>query len=150
TPQTESCLTPEDDDCDGAMSDGVEDCATPGDDDCNNVANDHCAFWSERFGGGANDRALALAIDPQGNVLLAGESSGNINLGGGVLSGNGGEDVLVAKYAPNGTHIWSRRFGNGNDQRATTIATDPMGNVIVAGIFQGTIAFSPSPADTHT
>ena len=38
-------------------------------------------------------------------------------------------------------HLWSKRFGDGDDQHARSVAVDASGNVIVTGYFYGTIDF---------
>jgi hypothetical protein len=45
------------------------------------------------------------------------------------------KDIVVARYASNGTHIWSRRIGSEADvDRGYAIATAPNGDVVVTGV----------------
>ncbi|APR82564.1 Hypothetical protein A7982_07913 [Minicystis rosea] len=41
-----------------------------------------------------------MAVDDKGNVFLAGDFYGSVNLGGGSLVSAGGNDVFVAKLSP--------------------------------------------------
>jgi hypothetical protein len=96
-------------------------------------------LWSKRFGDGSDQGAHSLAIDGSGGVVLTGYVSGATDFGGGSLPGGGGKDVFVAKLDASGGHVWSRRFGDANDQEALSIAMDEMGDVLITGRFSGTM-----------
>jgi hypothetical protein len=49
--------------------------------------------------------------------------------------------LIVAKLGPNGSHVWSKSFGDAYQQNAYDVAVDASGNVIVAGFFAGTVNF---------
>ena len=101
------------------------------------------AAWQKRFGDGANQYAQHVATDAQGNILVTGHFRGNIDFGGGALtdSSNFFEDLFIAKLDAAGTHVWSKRYGDINNEESQSIATDPQGNVLFAGAFQKTINF---------
>jgi hypothetical protein len=101
-------------------------------------------LWSKRHGGTNNDYARAIAVDGSGNVLVTGEFSGMASFGGRILtsaSGGADLDVFVAKYAANGTPLWSNPFGGTQNDRARAMAVDGSGNVRVVGEFSGTASF---------
>ncbi len=52
------------------------------------------------YGAAGDQRFLRGAIDTAGNTILAGNGTGSINLGGGVLSGAGSQAALVLKLSP--------------------------------------------------
>lgn len=84
----------------------------------------------------------ALATDAANDVLVTGALVGSVDFGGGALTSAGGKDVFVVKLNQSGDHQWSTRYGDtGADQRGQAIATDFEGNVLVAGIFDGSIDF---------
>jgi hypothetical protein len=88
------------------------------------------------------DEGLSVATDGAGNILVTGSFSGTVDFGGGDLSTPGDDyDVFVAKYAPNGDHVWSKRFGSTDLESGQAIKTDASGNVIVTGYFMGTVDF---------
>jgi len=87
--------------------------------------------WVRRYNGPANgdDWANALAVDGQGNVYVAGASTG---------SGTG-FDCATIMYDPHGNKTWVRRYNgpaNGDDC-ANALAVDGQGNVYVAGASTG-------------
>lgn len=123
-PQTENCATPEDEDCDGL--------APP----CKGNL-----LWAKRFGDSSEQQASSVVADASGNVLITGLATGVVDFGGGPLSGG---NVFVAKFDPDGNHLWSNRFGSGSGF-GLSVATDINGNVLATGYFGGTIDFGGGP-----
>lgn len=95
--------------------------------------------WSERFGDGAGQNGLAIAVDGSGNAAITGSFAGSIDFGLGPLVGAGNADVFVAKLSPAGTPLFHAKFGAGNDQFGYAVAADSADNVFVAGSFTGTM-----------
>jgi hypothetical protein len=81
----------------------------------------------------------SVAVDRDGNILVAGSFYGSIDFGDGPLTSGGGADIFVLKLDPNGDHLWSRRIGGGDGQTGQSIAVDPEGNALIAGSFLNTI-----------
>jgi hypothetical protein len=98
--------------------------------------------WSRRFGD-FHAEYVRCRFDAAGNVLLAGHFRGKVDFGGGPLASTQGPgaDIFVAKLDAAGNHLWSKRFGDGANQRANGLAVDGAGNVVVAGGFDGTLDF---------
>lgn len=94
------------------------------------------AHGSTSFGSGTNP-GVAIAADNMDNVLVTGGFTGAKDFGGGTLTSEGGEDIFIVKLDNGSNHVWSKRFGDANGQRGTVIATDAMGNVVVAGSLGG-------------
>lgn len=103
--------------------------------------------WLKTIGGAGYDEGLAVATDAAGNVLVTGSFSGTVNFGGGDLSTSSIDewDVFVARYAPDGSHIWSQRFGDIDLEEGTCIRADASNNVVVAGYFLGSVSFGGTP-----
>jgi hypothetical protein len=108
-------------------------------------ASDGSYLWAERFGDADYQAANALAVDSNGNIIIAGVMMGSVNFGGGTLTGAGAWDIFAAKLDPDGGHIWSGRVGDGNNQYAPAVAVDHADNVILAGYFNGTVDFGGGP-----
>jgi hypothetical protein len=66
-----------------------------------------------------------------------------VDFGGGALvsAAPATTDVFVVKFDPSGNHIWSKRFGDPDDQRSSWIGVDAAGNAVIAGSFQDSIDF---------
>jgi len=94
--------------------------------------------WSKRFASSGDDTSAAVAVDSNGNVLLTGSYAGTINLGGSDLPATGNE-AFLAKFNAAGVHQWSKRFVGSGDDRGLAVAVDGSGNVIVTGLFTGTL-----------
>jgi hypothetical protein len=98
-------------------------------------------LWSKCFGDASYQQGYAVAADASGNVIVTGYLAGTADFGGGALASAGGNDIFIAKFGSDGAHLWSKRFGDANEQRAETVAADAASNVIVAGGFDGTVDF---------
>jgi hypothetical protein len=133
--------------CEGAVVPRLENCATPEDEDCDGKA-PACKgqfLWAKRFGDDTNQAAQSVAVDSVGNVIIAGYFGGVVDFGGGPLTSAGGLDLFVAKLDANGAHLWSKSFGDVDDQIAQSVAVDSMGNVVVTGYFGGVVDFGGGP-----
>jgi len=100
--------------------------------------------WSQRFGGTSLESGNAVGIDNSGNIVMTGHFYGAVDFGGGPLSKPSAADVFVAKYAPNGTHQWSKVFGGtvaSDNAVGMSVAVEGSGNVVITGYFQGSADF---------
>ncbi|APR88064.1 Hypothetical protein A7982_13413 [Minicystis rosea] len=77
------------------------------------------------------------------DVIVAGSFSTQhpVDFGQGPLASAGGDDVFVARFDAQGALKWSRQLGDGDDQHALDLTTDPQGNAFVSGRFAGTVSF---------
>lgn len=105
------------------------------------LGSDGTHLWSRRFGDRADSETRDIAVDSWGNAVLTGSFSGSIDFGGGALASAGSWDIFVAKFGPDGAHLWSKRFGDEEYQAAPAVAVDAAGNVIIAGPSGGTVDF---------
>jgi hypothetical protein len=100
-------------------------------------------LWSAAFGGRGVDHADGLAVDSAGNVLISGTADndpGGTDLGGGPLKPIGSLDLIVAKYAADGKHLWSLRKGGSATVLGPglgAIGVDASDSVLVAGSMYG-------------
>jgi hypothetical protein len=102
-------------------------------------------LWSKGFGGQDQDQGEAIAVDSNDNVVVAGSFQDAVDFGGGMLVSQGGYDTFVTKLDTFGNHLWSRRFGGGDEDRTGSIAVDAMGNVFFTGRTAGGIDFGQGP-----
>ena len=80
--------------------------------------------WAKTLGGASTDEGQALALSPEGNIIVAGYTDS---------FGAGSNDVLVAQYYPNGTFAWAKTLGGTNNDYGQALALGPEGNIVVAG-----------------
>jgi hypothetical protein len=100
--------------------------------------------WSRRFGNIGLNWSFGVAVDAAGNAVVTGLFGGTVDFGGGPLTGVLSE-TFVAKYDGAGNHVWSRQFSSNDDDRGQSVAVDRAGNVLVTGLFQGTVDFGGGP-----
>ena len=98
-------------------------------------------IWINVLGGIGYQAGVSVATDSEGNVLIAGRFTGTVSWGQETLESAGSYDLFVAKLDPDGNFLWSRRFGDGYEQRSSGVAVDAMGNVFLLGEFAGTLDF---------
>ncbi len=106
-------------------------------------------IWAKSIGGTDNDDANGVIVDGYNNVYVVGFFNGSANFdpnGTAMLSVAGVSDIFLAKYDTAGNYIWARRMGGADDEYGYDVAADAMGNVYVAGAFNGTISFDGTAA----
>jgi Beta-propeller repeat len=99
-------------------------------------------LWSKAFGSGAGK---GVAFDPQGNIVLTGGVVGARDFGGGPLVNAGGSDIYVSKFDTEGNHLWSKSFGDTENDRGYAVATDRGGGIVVTGAFLHSVDFGNGP-----
>ncbi|WP_437666071.1 hypothetical protein [Sorangium sp. So ce1182] len=101
---------------------------------------DRTLRWQQAFGDSLDDSASQVAVDGEGNVLLAGTFQGSVAFGGDPLVALGtNPNFFVAKFNVEGVNLYSRGFGDSDMQDAASVAVDPAGNAVVTGTFRGSI-----------
>lgn len=131
----------------GAVNFGGEDLASGGGMDVfvAKLGGDGAHRWSKRFGDAENQYATDVAVDKDGNILVAGYFTGVIDLGGGALESAGATDAFVAKFNGDGDHVWSYPLGDAMSQAARSVRADAQGNVVLVGDYQGTLIVGGNP-----
>jgi hypothetical protein len=115
-------------------------------------ARDGTLLWATSAGATNFVQGHAVAVDAGGNSYVTGVFSGVTTFGRGqaretVLSGSGGVDVFVVKYARDGTLLWAKNAGGASSDLAGRISTDPRGNSYVTGSFGRTATFGAGEAN---
>jgi hypothetical protein len=124
----------------GSMQVGDETLVSTGDADVFviKLGPDGAPIWARSVGGTARDRALGVAVDGAGDVVVGGDLQGSIAILGEVHASQGSGDVLVVKLGADGDVLWSVAFGSGAADAANGIAASADGNVVAVGIYAGT------------
>ncbi|MBM4089125.1 MAG: hypothetical protein FJ276_06815, partial [Planctomycetes bacterium] len=98
--------------------------------------------WVRSIAGPQNEQGRGIAGDARGNVIVVGEFTGTLNLGGSTLTADSEQrDVFAVKYDPNGQQRWALRFGSVAADYARGVGCDREGNSYISGVFGGTVAF---------
>jgi hypothetical protein len=95
--------------------------------------------WAAQGNGAGHFHGSSIAVDPGGNCYITGSFTGTVNFGGQMITSEGGYDIFIAKYNANGILQWVKREGNPEDDLGAGIAVDSVGNIYVAGTFEGTL-----------
>jgi hypothetical protein len=83
----------------------------------------------------------AVAMDGEGNTVVAGSLTGTASFDR-TLTSAGGKDVLVVKLSPDGEYVWSKSFGDAAPgQEAETVAVGAGDAVLVGGVVDGSVDF---------
>jgi hypothetical protein len=103
-------------------------------------------LWANDFGDLASDSSTSahgVAAYPGGGWVVTGSFQGNVLFAesGSALQSRGSFDAFAARYAANGAHVWSFRYGDTGSDTATAVTTTPGGAVLFTGAFAGDITF---------
>jgi uncharacterized protein (TIGR03437 family) len=91
-------------------------------------------LWATYLGGSDQDAAVALALDPQGNVYVAGNTSSiDFPVSTPHIGPAGQNSVFVTKFSPNGEMSYSATLGGEATNTAVALAVDAGQNAYVAG-----------------
>ncbi|WP_201985736.1 T9SS type A sorting domain-containing protein [Hymenobacter rubidus] len=99
--------------------------------------------WARAFGGAAADDAAAALVANGASIYLAGDYTGNLNLGNTTLSSSGGRDAYVIRFLDTGSNVgvaWAKSAGGASADFATALALNGT-SVYVAGVFSGLAVF---------
>lgn len=108
-------------------------------------------FYANTFGSAVSEYQSAIQVDFAGNTYVTGPFAGTIDFDPGPgttnLTSTGSTDSYLVKTSPAGELLWARRLGGAGDSAKVTaksVSVDRLGNVVVAGEFEGTIDFDPN------
>jgi hypothetical protein len=116
------------------------------------LGDDGTRLWTRTFfglcprpqGDDEPPRIAGIGADRVGNIYVAGDLTAEfspVDLGTGPLTAAGGHDVFVASFDAAGKPRWSKRFGDGADQRARGLSVSSEGLVAITGSLEGSVDF---------
>jgi hypothetical protein len=102
-------------------------------------------LWSLHFGTAGAEDVASVAVDRDGNALVAGQFTGSIMIKEMLFSA--GPGIFLAKVDPAGAVLWSTAFSADavSAARAGGVAADAEGNVLVTGTFGGSLDVRGNP-----
>eukprot|EP00981_Chlorochromonas_danica_P004905 scaffold988_cov165-Ochromonas_danica.AAC.7 len=98
--------------------------------------NNGTKIYTRVAGSSAHDAAYGVAVDPADNVYLTGFTFGVFDN----HTNAGSADIVIVKYANNGTKLFSVVLGSSGTDWGRGIASDSQGMIYVAGHAEGSIA----------
>ncbi|MBT4970418.1 MAG: hypothetical protein HOM80_15535, partial [Bacteroidetes bacterium] len=106
--------------------------------------------WAKKIGGTSDDIGYDIIADSNGDVCVTGgfEYSATFETGT-TITGNGGDDIFLAKYDTNGNLIWAKNAGGTNYETAKGITVDNSDNFYIAGYYAGTATFDTATITSH-
>jgi hypothetical protein len=91
---------------------------------------------------GMPGRNLADKVSTNGTVVVAvGSFSGNVTVAGNVLQSAGQSDIAITTFEGDGTPRRVRHFGGSGQDKATGVAINTSGEILIVGTFEGTVDF---------
>ncbi|MDW7694279.1 SBBP repeat-containing protein [Flammeovirgaceae bacterium SG7u.111] len=104
-------------------------------------------LWAKQQGGSGEDSSESITTDSLGNVFIAGyyysTSKNDPEIGQAKFATSKGYDIFVMKLNNQGEFCWTHTFGGNHYDYGHSIATDHLGNIVVAGEFAGLVDFDP-------
>jgi GEVED domain/Beta-propeller repeat len=92
--------------------------------------------WATYYGGDDSDEAFSTAVDPAGNVYIAGTTKSAVGIataGAFNTAYTNGRDAFLVKFNSNGVRQWGTYYGDDGDDYGTGVAADAAGNVYLVG-----------------
>lgn len=100
-----------------------------------NYANSQTRFvWGKIFGSEKDDYVLNHVIDGNGNLYVAGKTTGTIG-----TANIGKNDGFLTKIDSSGNILWSRQFGTPEEEDIQWCAIDRSGNIYITGSTAGNL-----------
>lgn len=89
---------------------------------------------------------VEVKTGPSGDIVVRGSFSSSLDLGGGPLPESVGSSTLfVAKFDSSGNLVWTKDFGNPDEQAPSGVAIDKTGAILLAGLLMSTFDFGGGP-----
>ena len=106
-------------------------------------------IWAKAEGASNSEKALGVAADKDGNVLICGYYDESTVISGTTYSGKKGRNIFVAKFDKDGNFLWFRDAGSDKRDEAKAVKCDSDGNVYLCGIFNDNCQFGSNTLYTY-
>ncbi|GCD77236.1 hypothetical protein JCM31826_07180 [Thermaurantimonas aggregans] len=106
--------------------------------------------WSTYYRGPLSDNLFAITIDSLRNVLAVGSTSSSTDIATPgshqATYGGGPNDAFLVKFDRCGRRLWATYYGGNGNDGASSVATDPLNNIYIAGSTTSTNGISTAGA----
>ncbi|MGI6395187.1 MAG: SBBP repeat-containing protein [bacterium] len=89
--------------------------------------------WTQQWGTKGLDRAVSIAVDGSGNIVLAGSTDGVFEEN----SSKGDLDIFFSKLDGSGEILWTKQDGTNGEDTVNAMDVDSFGNIFVVGHTKG-------------
>lgn len=100
--------------------------------------------------GFGNEIINAMEIDAQGNIIAVGNFNNTLDLdpssNTALRTSFGQSDAFLVKLDSSGNFLWGKQLGGPAGDFANAVQVDELGNIYVAGLFEGTADFEDGAA----
>lgn len=86
--------------------------------------------------GSEKDQGLAIAVDRNRNVIVAGSTQGNFEGN----TSSGADDIILAKFDRTLALLWTHQFGTDGHDTAHGVAVDAEGSIYVTGVTEPSVS----------
>ena len=96
-------------------------------------------LWASYYGGTGEENGRSCSVDATGNVFISGITTSTTNIsyiGHQNTFGGGQNDAFIVKFNASGIRQWASYYGGSAIDESISCATDPSGNVFIAGYTQ--------------
>ncbi len=104
-------------------------------------------LWAIAIGGSGNDQGTSLTLDSNGAPHITGLFENTVDFDPGTATANsasnGGQDIFMAKYNANGSHVWSNGIGGTGDDGGYSLDISSDDSIHITGYFENTVDFNP-------
>ncbi|WP_448701696.1 gliding motility-associated C-terminal domain-containing protein [Mucilaginibacter sp. AW1-3] len=100
-------------------------------------------LWAKSVGGTGTDYANKVAIDSQGNRVIACQFSSSLTIGTTNFPASGAFNGLALKYDAAGNFIWGIDLGQTGTNIVSGVAIDSGDNILLGGALSGTVNYNP-------
>jgi hypothetical protein len=108
-------------------------------------------IWAKSFGSNNGVGAVVndLKVDNNQNVFITGSFNASFSFNGTLQTSNGNDDVYFLKFNNQGQEEWCKTFGSNsaNSESGNSIAIDSNGDILIAGMYSGSVDFDAGPGD---
>jgi hypothetical protein len=96
--------------------------------------------WSRVYAGNGRLFVDGVGLGEDGGSCFGGRFDTATDLGQGSVQPEGGSDIWLARYAPDGSPEWDHAFGSPGDDKIRDAARTPSGHCVGAGDVQGSVS----------
>jgi len=92
----------------------------------------------------ATPNARVNASAPDGGVIMMGDFSGTVSVGGQSLTSAGDTDVFAVRFDSSGNVLWVQQYGGVYEEQVESCVAHPSGGWVISGVFEETGVFGSS------